>query len=214
LRGSTEELEISKFYGLGDECKDKFNEDIEDPNSVFRAICDLFNYLPLAALIENKIFCVHSGIGENVKTLEDIMSIKKPYSVYDNPVVLDLLWSTPEELKYDYLANNLTTNMRKRYFNENLVGEFMKNNKIDYIIRSHEVLEHGFEKLYDGKVVSIYSALNYCGIYTNSAGIISINKSSKIQPKILTSEENFSVWNYSENYIKDYPPSPKVSLKK
>jgi len=142
------------------------------------------------------------------------MSIKKPYSVYDNPVVLDILWSTPEELKYDYPANNMTTNLRKRYFNENLVGEFMKNNKIDYIIRSHEVLEHGFEKLYDGKVVSIYSALNYCGFYNNSAGIISINKTSKIQPKILTSEENYSVWNYSENNIKEYPPSPKVSLKK
>ena len=90
----------------------------------------------------------------------------------------------------------------------------MKNNKITYIIRSHEVLEHGFEKLYDGKVVSIYSALNYCGVNNNSSGIISINKTSKIQPKILTSEENFSVWNYCQNHIKDYPPSPKVSLKK
>lgn len=157
---------------------------------------------------------MHSGIGENVKSLEDIISIKKPYSVYDNPVVLDLLWSTPEELKYEYPANNLTTNLRKRYYNENLVGEFMKNNKVDYIIRSHDVLEHGFEKLYDGKVVSIYSALNYCGKYNNSAGIISINKTSKIQPKILTAEENNSVWNYCENNIGEYPPSPKVSLKK
>ena len=128
---------------MGDECKDKFNEDIEDPNSVFRAICDLFNYLPLAALIENKIFCVHSGIGENVKSLDDIMSIKKPYTVYDNPIVLDLLWSMPEELKYEYTANNLTTNLRKRYYNENLINEFMKNNKITYIIGTSKYLKTG-----------------------------------------------------------------------
>ena len=174
----------------------------------------MFNYLPLAALIENKIFCVHSGIGENVKSLDDIMSIKKPYSVYDSQVVLDLLWSVPEELKYEYTGNNFTTNVRKRFFNENLVGEFMKNNKVEYIIRSHDVLEHGFEKLYDGRVFSIYSALNYCGVYNNSAGIISINKTSKIQPKILTSEENFSIWNYAENNMQEFPPSPKVSTKK
>ncbi|MFM1912846.1 MAG: hypothetical protein RIR51_684, partial [Bacteroidota bacterium] len=174
LRGSTEDIEIAKIYGLGEECKEKFKENIEDPNSVFQAICDLFNYLPLAALIENKIFCVHSGIGENLKSLEDIMSIKKPYSINESQIILDILWSVPEEFKSEYSGNNITTNLRKRYFNENLIGEFMKNNKIEYMIRSHDVLDHGFEKLYDGKVVSIYSALNYCGIYDNSAGIISI----------------------------------------
>lgn len=173
----------------------------------------MFEYFPLAALVNDKILCLHSGIGENIKTLDDIANIKKPYTVYDNPQVLDILWSIPSgsTLKDDYTANNITTNLRKRYFDENMVQEFCKNNKISLIIRSHDVLESGFEKLFDNKVISIYSATNYCGLYNNSGGIIFIKKNFEIQPKIITSEENYSQWIVSE-ILKDYPPSPKRSF--
>jgi hypothetical protein len=94
-----------------------------------------------------------------------------------------------------------------------MVAEFMKNNKINLIIRSHDVLETGFEKIYDNRIISIFSATNYCGIYNNTGGILFIKKNSEIQPKILTSEDNYSVWAYESNR-KDYPPSPVRTYKK
>lgn len=54
------------------ECSQKFMEDINDPNSVFINLNKVFNVLPLAAVVDEKIFCVHGGIGTNLKTTDQI----------------------------------------------------------------------------------------------------------------------------------------------
>jgi len=199
----------------------KLKEDITSPLSVFRNICELFDYLPLAALIVDKnvdkILCVHSGIRENTKYLEDIASVKKPYNVYETPVAMDLLWSTPVDTNNDNninQKNNFTTSLRKRYFDESMVAEFMKNNKINLIIRSHDVIESGYDTIYNNRVISIFSATNYCNYHNNSGGILFIKKNFEIQPKILTGDENYSVWLEESEHKKDFPPSPKKSFTK
>ena len=79
----------------------RFEEDINDNNSVFKRINRVFEYLPLAAVVANKIFCVHSGIGGTLKSIDEIKSIKRPLEInYDGStkeqkIVLDLLWSDP-----------------------------------------------------------------------------------------------------------------------
>ena len=79
----------------------RFEEDINDPNSVFKRINRVFEYLPLAAIVTGKIFCVHSGIGSTLRTIEEIRQIKRPLEInYDGStkeqkILLDLLWSDP-----------------------------------------------------------------------------------------------------------------------
>lgn len=212
LRGSSEDLEICKVYGLGEECKNKFGENITDSKSVFRKICELFEYFPLAAVINNQILCVHSGIGENIKTIND-MNIKKPYKLQESIIAQEVLWSTPAG-RENYNANNVTTKYRNKHFDEQMIKEFLANNKLKMIIRSHDVSESGVDKIYGDKIMSIFSATNYCGLYQNSGGILFIKKSYEIQPKILTCEENYSVW-LKDNWSKtDCPPSPIKEFKK
>lgn len=217
LRGSHEDLEISKAYGLYEECKVKLKDETEKPDSVFSNICLLFEYLPLAATINDKILCVHSGIGEKVKTLDDISSIKKPLKVSDCQIALDILWSVPS-VNFnpdEYKVNNLTTAYRKRTYDENMIIEFFKNNKIDLIIRSHDTIEPGFEKVFDNRIVSIFSATNYCNFYKNDGGIIFIKKNLEIQPKIIPhGEEEQGNWIMNDLIMKEFPPSPKKSFKK
>ena len=62
---------------------------------IYKKICDLIDCLPLAAIIKNQIICVHSGIGEHVKNINDINNIKKPYNVKDNIIFQEVLWSSP-----------------------------------------------------------------------------------------------------------------------
>ena len=174
----------------------------------------MFEYLPLAATVNNKIFCVHSGIGENIKYLDDIINIKKPISVYDNQKVIDLLWNCPlgNIVKDDYSGNNITTQLRKRYFSEEMALDFIKNNNLDLIIRSKDIVEKGFEKLFNNRVVTISSSTNYCNSHNNDGGIIFVKKNLEVQPKILASMDNLSVW----MDIKDnkFPITPKKSYKK
>jgi len=63
LRGAHEDKQVNQDEGLGLECHQRLNEDIGDPNSVFQNLNKVFEYLPLAAVINQKILCIHSGIG-------------------------------------------------------------------------------------------------------------------------------------------------------
>lgn len=54
---------MTRIFGLGDECIEKFGEDINDPNSIFVKINKVFEYMPLVAIVEDRILCVHGGIG-------------------------------------------------------------------------------------------------------------------------------------------------------
>ena len=52
-----------------------------EENSVFQKINQVFDYLPLAGIIENNILCVNGGIGQGIKKLDQIEQISRPLSV-------------------------------------------------------------------------------------------------------------------------------------
>lgn len=53
----------------------------------------LFNYLPLAAMIEKKIICMHGGIGRSINTIEQIEKLERPITMDVGSIILmDLLW--------------------------------------------------------------------------------------------------------------------------
>lgn len=69
MRGNHEDKNVNKYLGFGAECARRLGEDINDPNSVFAKINETFEYMPLAAVVnqkERKIFCCHGGIGPTI----------------------------------------------------------------------------------------------------------------------------------------------------
>lgn len=80
LRGNHEDKNVNRYLGFGDECTKRLEEDITQANSCFAKINEMFEYLPLAAIIsdkstQNKVLCVHGGIGSTVNKIEDIEKI-------------------------------------------------------------------------------------------------------------------------------------------
>jgi protein phosphatase len=60
---------------------------------------NLFNWLPLAALMEKNIICMHGGIGWSINRIEQIGNLQRPIAMEAGSVVLmDLLWSVFELL--------------------------------------------------------------------------------------------------------------------
>lgn len=92
---------MTRIFGLGDECMEKFNEDINDPNSIFAKINKVFEYMPLVAIVEDRILCVHGGIGQTIRSIDEIEVISRPLEIIHEPkmfehkITLDLLWSDP-----------------------------------------------------------------------------------------------------------------------
>ena len=85
--------------GFGDECASKMKENIEDQHSFFSRVNKLFDKLPVAALIEDEIFCSHAGIGPTMKSVFELERLEKPRRVNHDPsswvdkMVYELLWS-------------------------------------------------------------------------------------------------------------------------
>lgn len=168
LRGAHEDRLINYECGLADECRSRLNEDPDDKNSVYSKLNELFEYLPLAASIKNKIFCVHGGIGSRVNKISDIEALRRPIeipeeiSTQDQQVVVDLLWSEPtdSETEVGIVQNNEQDPTGKRNivkFGPDRVEKFLKLNYHYIIFRSHDVVKNGFGKFADGQCITINS---------------------------------------------------------
>ncbi|TYI35240.1 hypothetical protein ES332_A03G062600v1 [Gossypium tomentosum] len=89
LRGNHECASINRIYGFYDECKRRFNV------KVWRIFTECFNCLPVAALIDDKILCMHGGLSPDLTNLDQIRALTRPTDVPDTGLLCDLLWSDP-----------------------------------------------------------------------------------------------------------------------
>lgn len=89
LRGNHECSYINRLYGFFDECLMYYSTDY------YKKINEAFKYLPIAAIIDDKIFCIHGGLSPDLKSLDDIKNISKPVEIPEEGLLCDLLWADP-----------------------------------------------------------------------------------------------------------------------
>jgi len=181
LRGNHESSVTNRIYGFYDECKRRYNV------RIWRSFTDLFNYLPVAALIDEKILCMHGGLSPELKNLQNIENIPRPTDIPDAGLLCDLLWSDPDKEATEYDENDRGVSV---IFGEKVVEDFNKKNDLDLIIRAHQVVDDGYEFFAKRQLITIFSAPNYCGEFDNSAGVMIIDESLTCSLKVLRPVEN------------------------
>ena len=181
LRGNHESSVTNRIYGFYDECKRRYNV------RIWRSFTDLFNFLPVAAIIDDKILCMHGGLSPELKNLQNIESISRPTDIPDSGLLCDLLWSDPDKEVLEYDENDRGVSV---IFGEKIVEDFNKKNDLDLIIRAHQVVDEGYEFFANRQLITIFSAPNYCGEFDNSAGIMIIDESLTCSLKVLRPVEN------------------------
>ncbi|XP_010084697.1 PREDICTED: serine/threonine-protein phosphatase PP1-alpha catalytic subunit, partial [Pterocles gutturalis] len=130
LRGNHECASINRIYGFYDKCKRRYNI------KLWKTFTDCFNCLPIAAIVDEKIFCSDQGL------------------------LCDLLWSDPDKDVQGWGENDRGVSFT---FGAEVVAKFLHKHDLDLICRAHQVVEDGYEFFAKRQLVTLFSAPNYCG---------------------------------------------------
>ena len=176
LRGNHESENINKIYGFYDECKRRYNI------RIWKSFCEVFNYLPVAAIIDDKILCMHGGLSPELYSLEQIKKIERPTEVPDEGLLCDLLWADPDRDVIGWGPNDRGVSVT---FSNSIVEAFLKKHDLDLICRAHQVVENGYEFFADKLLVTVFSAPNYCNEFDNAGAMMIIDENLMCSFKII-----------------------------
>ncbi|XP_046554475.1 serine/threonine-protein phosphatase PP1-like [Haliotis rubra] len=190
LRGNHECASINRIYGFYDECKRRYNI------KLWKTFTDCFNCLPIAAVVESTIFCMHGGLSPDLSDLQQIKDIERPIDVPDHGLVCDLLWSDPDEDITGWGENDRGVSYT---FGGDVVKDFLKKFDCSLIVRAHQVVEDGYQFFQKRKLVTLFSAPNYCGEFDNAAGVMIVSEDLTCAFKILPPERGKVIAVHTKN---------------
>mmetsp|Transcript_12470 Transcript_12470/g.29237 ORF Transcript_12470/g.29237 Transcript_12470/m.29237 type:complete len:339 (+) Transcript_12470:205-1221(+) len=187
LRGNHECASINRIYGFYDECKRRFGI------KLWKTFTDCFNCLPCAAVIDEKIFCMHGGLSPELTNLDQVKRIVRPTDVPDTGLLCDLLWSDPDKEIDGWGENDRGVSFT---FGEDIVAQFLHKHDLDLICRAHQVVEDGYEFFARRQLVTLFSAPNYCGEFDNAGAMMSVDETLMCSFQILKPAEKRQRFSY------------------
>jgi len=183
-RGNHETHTMNQMYGFEGECKHKYSA------TIYEFFTQVFQVLPLAHLLHSenpetgrssRVLVMHGGLfSQDNVSLDDIRKIDRNRQPPGDGLMCELLWSDPMP------ANGRVVSKRgiAIAFGPDVTRSFCAYNNLDYIIRSHEVKQLGYEVAHDDMCITVFSAPNYCDMMGNLGAIVQL-MGPKLKPRFL-----------------------------
>ena len=166
LRGNHETKLLTQSYGFFMECKFKYGD-----SSVWELYTDTFNTLPLAAIVNRKYLALHGGLSPFIERVEDLDAIDRFVEPSQGTATYDILWSDPSDEHKGFKASERGAGY---LFGHEIVSKFLERNGLEYIVRSHQLCMDGHMSSCGGRVITIWSAPNYCYRFKNVACVLKV----------------------------------------
>ena len=176
IRGNHEAELVNRLYGFYDECHRRYSI------KLWKDFTVMFNWLPVSALIDDKIFCVHGGLSPDLKSIEQLYEIQRPTDVPNSGLLCDILWSDPSPEVDTWGENERGVSY---IFSPSIIKKFLEQNSLDLICRAHQVVEDGYEFFADRTLVTVFSAPDYCDKYDNWAIMMIVDHNLMCSFKVL-----------------------------
>ena len=129
--------------------------------------------MPLAAVVDSKIFCIHGGLSPDIESPDDLKRVARPVDVPDTGLLCDTLWSDPDRDITGWAENDRGVSYT---FGADVVRRFLEKNDLDLIVRAHQVVKDGYEFFADRGLVTVFSAPNYCSEFDNCGAMMSVDE--------------------------------------
>jgi len=165
---------VNESYGFKEEIRHKYGAE-----KLFSKFNMVFAKLPVAAVVKKKVFVVHGGLPrheDGAVKLDTLRGLANDTEPRERSIMSDLLWSDPQDA-YGIAMSPRNVGI---LFGPDVTQRFLHTNDLDLIVRSHELCADGFRIQEGGKVVTIFSAPNYCGRCGNLAAFARFNSDLKM----------------------------------
>jgi len=177
IRGNHETRQVTYSYGLYEEVTRKYGN-----SNPWNFLTDMFDHMPISALVGGKILCVHGGLSPRIKRVDQINAIDRKMEVPHDGPFSDMMWSDPDDVE-DWRVNHRGAGY---LFGASVVKEFNHINGLELIARAHQLVNEGYKYWFpEESLVTVWSAPNYCYRCGNVASML------KIGPNL---ERNFELF--------------------
>uniref|UniRef100_A0A915DH90 Serine/threonine-protein phosphatase n=1 Tax=Ditylenchus dipsaci TaxID=166011 RepID=A0A915DH90_9BILA len=146
LRGNHECPMINRVYGFLDEIYRRY----KNPR-LWNTFQDAFAAMPLADIVGGRILCMHGGLSPELRSLDQLRSLRRVREPVQHTLAEDLLWSDPDPWVKGWQAN---TRGASYVCGADVVVDACRNLDIDLIARAHQVVQDGYEFFANRRLVT------------------------------------------------------------
>jgi diadenosine tetraphosphatase ApaH/serine/threonine PP2A family protein phosphatase len=171
LRGNHECRQVNTLYGFYEEIVQRYGH-----AGPWKLCNEVFDMLPMAALINNKVYCVHGGLSPQVKLVDQVALFERRTEIPSSGPISDICWSDPDDIQ----GWGMNQRGAGWLFGVRPTQEFCHNNNLKFIARAHQLVMEGYRWHFETanpnrQLVTVWSAPNYMYRSENKASIMRVN---------------------------------------
>jgi diadenosine tetraphosphatase ApaH/serine/threonine PP2A family protein phosphatase len=173
LRGNHESRQVSNRYGLYSEIILNYGH-----AGLWMLVNDAFDLLPVGALVDQDVFCVHGGLSPRLPLIDRLSVENRQVELPASGPICDICWSDPENVT-EWREN---TRGAGYLFGAEQATKFTRVNRLQFIARSHQLCQAGSARYFGNpeggkekhpyRLITIWSAPNYAYQSGNKAKIM------------------------------------------
>lgn len=153
LRGNHETRSVNLYYGFYDVVLSRYSQ------ALYELFVQAFSNMPVCALLDGEVLCVHGGIAEGLESLDQLRALPKGDDDPMDPIYVQVLWNDPDEGVETFAQSYRGPGIK--LFGTSVLEGFLRRNGLRMLIRAHEPQPDGFRFMFGKRLLSLFSCRHY-----------------------------------------------------